>query len=320
LLADLPSFKIQHQRNNMEASSSSYDNPTTEFKSEDHLTTPMTFASVAILVRRYFTALQKVTDWRVQFLTEKLDTERCRMLSWTNGRRIISVSQLESMTDGLPALTKHKILSLCKPLKDWYAASAKETKPTWLRDPKERVNALELLLEGYSILETLRALNAGLESLAASLSSHGSDAPIPLENQQLNVSRPTALRPTESVNEHDDLLTGPVYELPAGPARDEQSSEGSPGCMRFFFLNCIQGLQTATAHVEAKESSRRLYQRLMVWGCGLFSNAMDLDHILESDKGSSGDAASDFRRHIVGTMGDIAITLGESAPSLCCPH
>ena len=58
----------------------------------------------------------------------------------------------------------------------------------------------------------------------------------------------------------------------------------------------------------------------MVWGCGLFSNAMDLDHILESDKGSSGDAVSDFRRHIVGTMGDIAITFGESASSFCCPH
>jgi hypothetical protein len=90
----------------------------------------------------------------------------------------------------------------------------------------------------------------------------------------------------------------------------EPSFDGVPSGLRIFFTSCLDALQVVITQVAEKESPKRLYVRLLVWGCGLFPASMNLDHILDPEHETHGEAAAGFRSHLIGTLADIGVVIG----------
>jgi hypothetical protein len=301
----------------------------------------LTFDSVTIQAGRLVQLLDPIDEERTKVLQKKLIGEQSRLSSWARDRNITSITQVESMLDGFPHSVQRAILSLCDTLKNWVQGSHSKLDAypsSWSSGPRSRVENLELIIEAYDLLETLRSVNDGFYALASTLSNRkivlefGADNNTPTLPRDLSI-KSTYSTAVSSTPYYHELPTDQVYigsstlkvgkenvgptglEVPEVDKFEDgevtSNSAGSPSGIQIFFLNCKYAMQVVTTQMAVKETPKHICTRLLVWGCGLFSPALNLDHILDHGHLQHSHAASGFRDHLIGTLADIAVILGE---------
>jgi hypothetical protein len=293
-----------------------------------------TFDSVAIQIGRHVRFLELINDVRVRELQSKLISEQSRICSWARDRKISSITQVESMLHGFPVSPKAAISSLCDILKTWMQESVHTLEEysnlAATASGPSREEKLNFIIEGYQLLEILRAVNNGLYTVASSLSNRNTN--LDWEGTG-NILTSVGSTLDDALSPNLFSSTTVLQELPGDmPVIDYRRADtipydiktstdakaddtvpsfnGVPSSLRIFFTNLLDALQVVITQVAEKESPRRLHARLLVWGCGLFPASMNLDQILDPDHETHGGAAAGFRSHIVGTLADIGVILG----------
>ncbi|KAL5327696.1 hypothetical protein ACEPPN_005399 [Leptodophora sp. 'Broadleaf-Isolate-01'] len=214
---------------------------------------------------------------------------------WARNRDITHISTLESISARLPEATKAMVDELCRRLRIWLQWSERPPLDNLTGiSLQSRTTYLEIVVEGYDTLETLRTVCGGLETLIPFLPSPGSS----LEREQ----------PAHQLQEQVSIPLSPSE----GPSGRTQSANTSPERKRkkptiqLLYVDCLDAIQAVTSQVADKKQAGIIRSRLMVWGCGIFQQENSLDLLLEEKNIES---ITTFRSHLIGVLADIAVIL-----------
>jgi len=265
---------------------------------------PVTFQFVSDQIEMVIRPLQPFPEKRARLLTAKLVSIQSSISTWARDRDIVSIAQLESMSAGLPTNTQSALLQICLRLKDWVSSTERaelNRKVIASNFDQSRTGYLELMVQGYDSLETLRTLFSGLETIVPFLSNR---LPHGIENQPSGLLA-TNVMPVGNMGRSD------VQHQDISSAKSGSSLPTTTQPIRFLYLNCLQALRVIATQMQDKEPPNLMYSRLVIWGCGLFQSSTSLDLILETPDSES---TSIFRDHIIGVLADITVLLSTKLP------
>jgi hypothetical protein len=162
---------------------------------------------------------------------------------------------------GLPILTRNAMLDVCLKLRLWMASAERadlDHLPGIFSQSKSAY--LELMVQAYGSLETLRIVFSALQTIVPFLSNRQPRFGEDHQREVLDFQRTSAEDTATSISS----TAPPIEKRPS---------------IRFIYVVCLQALRAATIKITNKDPATQIYSRLIDWGCSLFYTSTSLDLI-----------------------------------------
>lgn len=280
----------------------------------------LSFTSINERIDGLVRALEPVEERRARLLMAQLISVQSRINSWTRERDIVSIGEIESMLNTVPTITRDTMLDIFRRLKLWMESPGRPSLTgSQILSAESKIEYLELIVNGYDSLETLRTVYQGLENIVPFLSNrHQLDTSA--NNRSSVIERPDtsgSLAPKNLSSQggsvhlsRNDIVDPQTQDQPrinqsSSTCQTALPTKSKPG-IQLLYVNCLHALRAVTTQQNNKDSSNIIYSRMVVWGCGLFQISNSIDLILERDDTES---TVLFRSHLIGVLADIAIIL-----------